>query len=160
MRCHSFLVLNTQDDDFHFMLFDLRNGNPNIFYTSQETNLQRVSIMYRVINSYNLLEALIEHDFNEENLRLKLNIVDTFPPENDKSPVIHILAGKPKLVDDGAFNVEVSIDVAWFSSLIMGVVDFKKLWEYGLAEVSDTGYVDQLDRLFWVQRKPVTIEEF
>ena len=112
MRCHSFLVLNTQDDDFHFMLFDLRNGNPNIFYTSQETNLQRVSIMYRVINSCNLLEALIEHDFNEENLRLKLNIVDTFPPENDRSPVIHILAGKPKLVDDGAFNVEVSIDVA------------------------------------------------
>ena len=42
----------------------------------------------------------------------------------------------------------------------MGVVDFGKLWRYGLAEVSDEGYVDQLDRLFWVQRKPVTIEEF
>jgi len=42
----------------------------------------------------------------------------------------------------------------------MEVVDFKKLWEYGLAEVSDAGYVDRLDRLFWVQRKPVTIEEF
>jgi len=104
--------------------------------------------MYRVINSRKLFEALIEHDFNKENLRLKLNIVDTFPPENDRSPVIHILAGKPKLVDDGAFNVEVSIDVAWFSSLIMGVIDFKKLWQYGLAEVSDAGYVDRLDRLF------------
>jgi len=74
------------------------------------------------------MEALIEHDFNEENLRLKLNIVDPFLPENDGSLVIHIVAGNPKLVDDGAFDVEVSIDVAWFSSLIMGVVDFKKLW--------------------------------
>jgi len=154
------VVLNTQDDDFHFLLHDPRNGNPNIFYTSQETNVQGVGIMYRVINNRKLLEELKEHDFNEENLRLKLNVVDTFLPENDGSLVVHFVDGKPKLVDDGAFEVEVTMDVAWFSSLIMGVVDFRKLWEFNLAEVSDEGYVERLDRLFWVQRKPVTIEEF
>jgi len=116
--------------------------------------------MYRVINNRKLLEELKEHDFNEENLRLKLNVVDTFLPENDGSLVVHFVDGKPKLVDDGAFEVEVTMDVAWFSSLIMGVVDFRKLWEFNLAEVSDEGYVERLDRLFWVQRKPVTIEEF
>lgn len=78
--------------------------------------------------------------FNEESLKLKLNIADTFLPENDGSAR--------------------ALDVKWFSFLIMGVVDFGKLWECGLANVSDEGYVDQLNRLFWVQRKPVTNEEF
>ncbi len=154
------VVLNTQDDDFHFLLHDPRNGNPKIFYTSQETNVQGLGIMYRVINTRRLFEELEVHSFNDESLRLKLNIVDTFLPENDGNLVIHFDEGKPKLADEGVFDVEVTIGVEWFSSLIMGVVDFRKLWEYGLAEASDEGYVDQLDRLFLVHRKPVTIEEF
>lgn len=154
------VVLNTQDDDFHFLLHDPRNGNPKIFYTSQETNLQGLGIMYRVIDNRRLFEELKDHDFNGENLRMKLKIVDTFLPENDGSLVVHFEDGKPKLAEAEVFDVKVTLNVEWFSSLIMGVVDFRKLWEYGLAEVSCEVYVDQLDRLFLVQRKPVTIEEF
>lgn len=154
------VVLNTQDDDFHFLLHDPRNGNPKIFYTSQEVNVQGVGIMYRVIDNRRLFEELKEHNFNDENIRLKLNIADTFLPDNDGSLVVHFKDGRPRLVDGGPFDVELSMDVAWFSSLIMGVADLRKLWEYGLADVTDERYVDQLDRLFWAQRKPVTIEEF
>jgi hypothetical protein len=42
----------------------------------------------------------------------------------------------------------------------MGVIDFGKLWQYGLAELSDLEYVDILDELFHVSNKPETIEEF
>ena len=52
------------------------------------------------------------------------------------------------------------MNVEWFSSLVMGVVDFRKLWVYGLVKVSDESYVDTLDKLFHVARKPETIEEF
>jgi len=45
-------------------------------------------------------------------------------------------------------------------SLIRGVVDFRKLWAYGRAEVSDESYVDTLDRLFYADKKPETREEF
>ena len=37
---------------------------------------------------------------------------------------------------------------------------FRKLWVYGLVKVSDESYVDTLDKLFHVARKPETIEEF
>jgi hypothetical protein len=42
----------------------------------------------------------------------------------------------------------------------MNVVDFRKLWTYGLAQVSDEKYVEKLNRLFHVSKKPETIEEF
>ncbi len=58
------------------------------------------------------------------------------------------------------FDVVVDINVEWFSSLVMGVIDFEKLWMYGHAEVSDESFVGTLNRLFHVSRKPETIEEF
>jgi hypothetical protein len=44
--------------------------------------------------------------------------------------------------------VEAKMDVEWFSSLVMGMVDFRSLWTYGLATVSDTKKVGVLYCLF------------
>ena len=44
--------------------------------------------------------------------------------------------------------------------MVMGVVDFGKLWQYGLVELYDPEYVEILDELFHVSDKPETIEEF
>ncbi|HUV53742.1 MAG TPA: GNAT family N-acetyltransferase [Candidatus Krumholzibacteriaceae bacterium] len=154
------VVLNTQDDDWHFILKDPRNGVPHMFYTSQETNVQGVGIMYRVIDSRGIWEEMADHSFNEVNLRVKLTVRDSFIPENDGSVVVHFTDGKPEVVDGGDYDVEASMDVSWFSSLVMGVVDFRKLWAYGRAEVSDESYIDTLDRLFYADKKPETIEEF
>ncbi|MBN2336237.1 GNAT family N-acetyltransferase [Candidatus Bathyarchaeota archaeon] len=154
------VVLNTQDDDWHFLLHDPRDGVPNIFYTSQETNVQGVGIMYRVIDTRGLFEELADHSFNGVSLRVRLDIRDSFIPENDCAVIVHFVDGKPKVVDGGGYDVEASMDVAWFSSLIMGVVDFRKLWTYGRATVSDESYVDALDTLFHSSVKPETVEEF
>ena len=116
--------------------------------------------MYRVIDTRGIWEELAGHGFNGVSLKTKLTVRDSFLPENDGAVVVHFKDGKPVVVDDGDYDVGVILDVAWFSSLIMGVVDFRKLWMMGRAEVSDEGYVDALDTLFHAQRRPVTIEEF
>jgi len=154
------VVINTFDDDLHFVPRDPRDGVPSMFYTSQETNVQGVGIMYRVIDARGVWEELDGHGFNGISLRVKLTVRDSFLPENDGSVFIHFTEGRPKVVEEDGYDVEVGIDVAWFSSLVMGVVDFRKLWAYGMAEVSDESYVDTLDRLFHVDLKPETVEEF
>jgi len=154
------VVLNTQDDDWHFVLKDPRDGVPHMFYTSQETNVQGVGIMYRVIDTRGIWEELADHSFNDVSLGVKFTVRDSFIPENDGSVVVHFKDGRPEVVDGGGYDVEIKLDVARFSSLIMGVVDFRKLWMMGLAQVSDEGYVDELDTLFWAQHRPETIEEF
>lgn len=153
------VVVITMDDDLHFIPHDPRNGEPHIFHTSQESNQQGVGMMYRVINKELFFEKLADHSFNGVDLRVKFNVADSFMPVNDGAIVVHFVDGKPVLGETG-YDVEVDIDVEWFSSLVMGVVDFRKLWVYGLAEVSDEAYVDVLDRLFHVAKKPITTEDF
>ena len=152
------VVLCTMDDDFHYLLHDPRDGEPRIFYTSQETNLQGVGVMYRVLDTRGLLRQLSGHSFGGVSLRL--NLVDSFLPSNNGSTLVQFVGGKPRVLDRGGHDVEVTIKVEWLSSLVMGVVDFRKLWAYGLLEVSDEDYVDPLDTLFHVAVKPVTVEEF
>ncbi len=152
------IEFTTMDDDLHFLAKDPRNGEPHIFFTSQESNVQGVGMMYRVLDKEGFIKEL-DHDFNGVSLNVRFNVVDSFLPSNHGSLVVHFEGGKPVLGESG-YDVEVSLNVEWFSSLMMGVVDFRKLWLYGLVEVSDESYVDTLDKLFHLARKPETIEEF
>lgn len=153
------VVVVTMDDDLHFLAHDPRNGVPHIFHTSQESNQQGVGMMYRVINKELLFAKLADHSFNGLDLKIKFNVADSFMPVNHGSVVVHFVDGKPVLGETN-FDVEVDINVEWFSSLMMGVIDFRKLWMYKLAEISDEIYVDILDKLFHVAKKPVTTEDF
>jgi len=154
------IVFETNDDDLHFMAKDPRDGDPDMYYNCQETNRQALGIMYRVINTPQLFREMSEYNFNNVTLKLKLTIVDTFLPENNGSTILHFSDGMPKLVGVNDYDVEVKMSVEWFSSLIMGVIDFRKLVEYRLAELSDTMYIDVISKLFSFKDKPVTLESF
>ena len=152
------IEFTTMDDDIHFLAKDPRNGEPHIFFTSQESNVQGVGIMYRVLDKEGFIKKL-DHDFNGVSLNVRFNVMDSFRPSNHGGLVAHFEGGKP-VPGESSHDVEVSLNVEWFSSLMMGVVDFRKLWLYGLVEVSDASYVETLDKLFHLARKPETIEEF
>ncbi|TFH18440.1 GNAT family N-acetyltransferase [Candidatus Bathyarchaeota archaeon] len=152
------VVFMTFDDDLHYVSADPRNGVPHIFYINQESNVQGVGIMYRILNKELFFTKLTQHSFNDESLRVRFNVSDSFVPENDGCITVHFVDGKPKIAD--GYDVEVSLNIEYLSSLLMGVIDFKKLWTYDLAQVSDEEYIDRLDRLFHVSKKPETIEEF
>jgi predicted acetyltransferase len=131
---------------------------PHIFYINQESNVQGLGVMYRILNKEQFFKQLALHDFNGENIRVRFNVMDSFVPENDGPITVHFKEGRPVIAE--GYDVEVSLNIEYLSSLLMGVVDFKKLWTYNLLKVSDESYLDQLDRLFHVRKKPETIEEF
>jgi hypothetical protein len=152
------VIFQTFDDDLHFVPHDPRNGYPHIFFINAESNIQGVGIMYRILDKKLFFEQLADHSFNNESIKVLFNVRDSFYPENDGPITVHFVDGKPILGE--GFDVEISLNIEYLSSLVMGVVDFRKLWTYGLVEVLDEGYVEQLDRLFHCRRKPETIEEF
>lgn len=114
------IVFETSDDNLHFLTSDLRDGEQGMYYTCWETNRQALGIMYRVLDTQRLFEVLSGHDFNSGSLRLKLTIRDSFLPENQVSTLIQFKGGESKVLDKGRHDVEITIDVEWFSSLIMG----------------------------------------
>jgi predicted acetyltransferase len=107
-----------------------------------------------------LFEALREHDFNGQSCKLKLNITDTLIQENNRSWIVHFNGGRAAVKDEGEYESEVSMDIAGFSSLITGAVDFKTLLKYGIAGISEHGYAYTVHKLFEMPEKPVCLVRF
>lgn len=155
------VVFNTQDEYFHYLLSDPRNGSDNVLPSVyHESNAQGVGIMYRAIDTAEIFKILGDHSFGGQSCRLKLSIGDTFFEENAGSTVIHFESGRPRLGAAQDYDVEVRLDVSDFSSLLMGAIDFSSLYAYGLADISDPQYVDTLQKLFSTDQKPLCTTPF
>jgi len=155
------IIYNTPDDHFHHILLDPRSkGNKSFFHISQETNISGVGMMYRVTRTSRMFEVLKDHNFGSQNLKLKVTIFDSFLPENDGSTIIHFKEGKSIVVSSDEFDVEIKLGVAEFSSLIMGVISFRKLYGYNLAEISNPEYIEIVNQIFLVEEPPITTEPF
>jgi predicted acetyltransferase len=151
----------TQDDFFHFVPHDARTDSGRlIFPVGHETNTQGIGIMYRVIDTVYLFRRLKKHDFNGQTCRLKITVDDSFYPKHAGSYIVHFDMGRPQVKSRGAVDAEITLDVADFSSLVMGVVPFDRLYEYGRAEISNTDYLDTVTKIFSVARKPVCVTQF
>lgn len=156
------VVFHTQDEDFHHLFRDPRDTSgrvlPHVFHQS---NVSGVGLMYRVVDTAGVLRVLADHDFGGQTCKLKLTIEDTFLPENASSLIVHVNEGKLAIqheADD--FDAEVKLDIADFSSLLVGAISFRTLVQYGLAEISDPGLVQTVHRMFLTDQKPVCVATF
>lgn len=155
------IILNTLDENLHHMLMDPRDASDNIMTAVyHESNLQGVGLMYRVTDTKVLFDALKEHNFNNQSCRLRLNISDSFIQENNKSVIVHFSEGRSTIVDDGEYDAVADLDIADFSSMVVGAVGFKTLYNYGMAKISDNKYLDIVDRIFGVPEKPICLTMF
>jgi predicted acetyltransferase len=156
-----FVVIRTQDEEFHHLLLDPRSDSeallPSVYHPS---NVQGVGLMYRVIDLPGIFERLREHDFGGQNCRVKMTLNDSFYPANAGSLVVHFRDGRPSVSKEDAHDVEMRLEVAEFSSLLLGLVRFRSLYLYHLADLSDPGYLETLNRLFHVPDKPICLTAF
>lgn len=155
------VVINTQDEHFHHLLLDPRNGTGNLLpHVYHESNVSGVGIMYRVLDTPGLFTALRAHDFDGQSCRLKISTADSFLAENDGDVVVAFDEGRATVQDGGEHDVAIRLDVAAFSSLVMGVVPLSRLIDYGLAEISDPAYLPVVNRLFLSDEKPMCVTRF
>lgn len=150
------IIFPTQDDMIHFLVKDPRDGSENLIpIIAHQTNTQGVGIMYRVIDTRGIFRVLAHHQFGRQSYRLRLSIRDSFLKENDGSVILEFDDGHASTKKGGNYDVEVSLDVSDFSSLLVGSVDFRSLYRYGLTEISDLKYVDTVTNTFAVEQKPI-----
>lgn len=155
------VIYETQDDTFHFLLPDPRDGTGNLLAGLwHETNTQGAGIMYRVIDTPRLFDVLRDHDFGGQTATLGLTLTDTFLPENAGRYVLRVANGRATLSDGGAADIEISLNVSDFSSLAVGAIDFARLYGYGLATLSDAAAVPIVDRLFRAGQRPWCMTHF
>jgi predicted acetyltransferase len=155
------IFFNTQDEAFHHLLLDPRDGSseliPSVYH---ESNLQGVGLVYRVIDVPAMFRMLGGRNFGGQTCRLKLTVRDSFLPENAGSTLLSFERGDMRIQDEYSYDVELGLDIAEFSSLLVGAVNFRSLYSYGLADLSDPGYVKVVDRIFAVLDKPMCTTPF
>ena len=120
--------------------------------------------MYRVINTPRLFEVLADHrfgghDFGGQTITLGVTLTDTFLPENAGRYTLRVENGRAALAD-GPADVEIALNVSEFSSLVVGAIDFSRLYGYGLATISDPAAVPLVDRLFRAGQRPWCMTHF
>ena len=149
------IVIDTHDDNFHYLLKDPRNGSNHFLATlSHESNLQGLGLMYRVINVAEMFTALHKHNFGGQNCTLKLSIHDDLLECNNTSITIEFLNGIATIKTLSSYEVEISLGISEFSSLLMGTVNFQTLHNYGLATISNEEYLGVVNKIFRVDEKP------
>lgn len=155
------VVIDTLDDAFHVLMDDPRNGDPALIRSVYHpTNAQGVGLMYRVLDVPGLLAALRHHDFGGQTVRLRITLEDTFLSENAGSTVVAFDAGRATVVNGANADVEIYLNVTDFSSLVIGAVDFERLYTYGRADISDVSDLETVQRLFAVPRPPICMTSF
>ncbi len=155
------ILYDTQDETFQYLLSDPRDGSGKLLAGLwHQTNTQGTGIMYRVIDVTALFRALADHDFGGVSARVRFNLTDTFLPENAGSHLVTFSDGRATVGGRGAADVEVAFDIADFSSLVVGAVDFRRLHEYGRAAISDTAYVPVINRIFHIEQRPWCLTHF
>ncbi len=154
------IIYETQDDAFHYLLTDPRDGSGNLLAGLwHETNTQGAGIMYRVINVPRLFAVLGDHDFGGVTASVGLTLTDSFMPVNAGRTVVDVDRGRASL-RAGAADVEIGMDIAEFSSLAVGAANFARLYEYGLATIDDPGAVPLVTQLFGATQPPWCLTHF
>ncbi len=155
------VVFSVQGEGFHHLFADPRDGSDaSLHPISHQIGQVGLGLMYRVVDVPGAFRVLQNRDFGGQTCRLKLTVHDTFLPENDGSVLIHFADGKARIMDSGEHDVEVQMDVAEFSSLFMGVIPFRALYDYNLAEISDARWVHTVSRIFAADSRPVCTTMF
>jgi predicted acetyltransferase len=156
------VIFNTQDENFHFLLRDPRNGSGGILpHVYHESNTQGVGLMYRVIDMAGVFRLLADHNFGGQSCRLQITVADSFYPANEGGIVVAFEEGRPHLLPAGSDSeATIQLDIAEFSALLMGAVPFRSLYEYGLAQLSDPAYLHTINQLFHVEQKPICLTRF
>jgi len=155
------VILNTLDENFHYMLPEPGDGSDNLMTpVYHQSNLQGVGLMYRVTDTRVLFDLLKENNFNNQNCKLRLNIKDSFIKDNNGSIILHFTEGRVTIADKSEYDAEVDMDIADFSALIVGAVSFKALLKYGIVRISDNKYADAVDKIFETPAKPICFTMF
>ncbi len=157
------IVINTQEEGLYLLPTDPRDGSDTVLLSPayHQVRAQGLGLMYRVIDTPGVFALLGDHNFGDQTLTLRLTVRDSFFAPNDGTTTLRFVVGRPSLAaSDATPDVSLTLDVAEFSSLLMGSVRFRTLHRYGLATLDNPAYVDTLDRLFLADQPPLCTTRF
>ncbi|MCL2572437.1 MAG: GNAT family N-acetyltransferase [Defluviitaleaceae bacterium] len=155
-----YVIINTQDESIINTIPDPRNHMDRmLFAVYQEVARTGLGVMYRICDVESFLSDIADCKFGDLTMNLHVNISDSFVPENNKIFKLKFENGSCVIANTTP-DAELTIDIAEFTSLVMGCVTLRSLVKYGKATLSNVAYLDTLSRSFSLDEKPVCLTYF
>jgi len=154
-----YITYNTHEDNLFYFLKDIRSSDNLLAPVFHESSTCGIGLMFKVID----VPALFGNEaisFGDQSCRIKFNITDAFTPENSGNLIVEFQNGRAHMIEGGAVEATVTIDISDFSSLVMGSVTFDELLRYGLAKISNSEMAATVNDLFAVESRPVCYTMF
>ena len=151
----------SQDPALHYRFHDPRDA-ANRLFPSVNHQIARVGVglMYRLTSVPNLLHSLRNYRFGQGTLTLRLQLEDDFLPEYGGDFLLRFEEGKIHAVNTSTADVDLYIQMADFSSVLMGCAHLADLHRLGLATLSDTAWLPAVDALFRLPQPPICVTSF
>lgn len=148
------VIFETQDRDFFYLLDDPRNHRNRVSASLfHESHIAGVGMMVRVIDPRKAIMEVQNRQFGIDSFVVHFKVIDEFLGETTEVNIA-FRDGRCALSDERS-EVEITIDIAEYSSLLFGSISFEKLYRYGLLSLSDEAYAERLIDLFGDTKVPM-----
>jgi len=155
------VLIHTDEDEFYFLLSDVLTDSARTFHPIyQDSHMAGVGIMYRVLDVKAVFASLQNYSFGRYTGAITFDLKDNLIAANDGRLVVQFSDGRPEISVAASGEITLTMDIAEFSSLMMGSVRLRTLLDYRLAEISDPERLPALDRAFSFPHKPLTVTSF
>ncbi|UZN00878.1 sterol carrier protein domain-containing protein [Lysinibacillus sp. MHQ-1] len=81
-------------------------------------------------------------------MTFKLTVTDSLLAENNQQLIIQAVEGTINMNESGPYDVEIIVDVAELSSLVMGVITVQELYMLQRIKISHEQYLQALQKFF------------
>ncbi|UOQ42921.1 sterol carrier protein domain-containing protein [Halobacillus salinarum] len=163
------VIMNSNFDEISHFVGSPESGQATMVDFPSTTDHKHIAnvgigVMYRIVNCLAFFKELKEKNHLLSpgvTLSLKLSINDDFFPLNSSTFILYITNGEiAEVREDGPFDVELRMDIAEFSSMVMGVENALTYLKWGLMEISDESYSKVINSLFQTESKPMIVKAF
>jgi len=157
------IIVNTQDDDLEYLLSESRNGSnhliPSVYH---ETKTSGIGLMYKIIDIKKFLMHLSNQYDNAISCKISLTVHDSFHFDCPQKWLLIFEKGNLTIDEymPNSAEAEMEIDISDFSSLVMGVVEARKLYQYGKLKLNNPEYLSTINQLFAQSKKPLCTTAF
>lgn len=159
-----YVLIETQDPHFTQYFNDSSSDDFSTFQTRyQELYRAGAGMMYRIINIEKILEILTAKAVvtAETFPSLCIRIKDRLLPDQEGDYYVYKEENQITFsTETRSFDVEMEIDIADFSALVMGSANLQPLIFSGKATLSNQAYIPVLEEFFEIQSLPICISRF
>lgn len=155
------VIVDTADDNLHYLLSDPRDGSRELVAPiTHVVGKTGIGIMYRVFDIPAFFAATSKARYGDGPCTVTFEVTDSFVPANAGAYTLRFADGHAALVAEPADTARVELDIAEFSSLLMGAVSLSKLAWYGKARVSDESVLARVDDVLHLAHPPICLHPF